>query len=51
MAVQFRSEFYNLFNHANLFVRGDEADISSSSFVPAFLSGRRHIQLALKLTF
>lgn len=49
--MQFRAEFYNIFNHANAFVRGNEVDISSTSFVPGFKSGRRHIQLALKLTF
>lgn len=49
--LQFRAEFYNLFNHPNLFIRGGEADISSSTYVPAFKSGRRNIQLALKLTF
>jgi hypothetical protein len=51
VSLQFRAEFYNVFNHANLFVRGDEADISTTSFVPAFFSGRRHVQLALKLIF
>jgi hypothetical protein len=48
--AQFRSEFYNLFNNSNLFVRSDEAEINTG-FVPAFRSGRRNIQLALKLLF
>ncbi len=50
VGLQFRAEFYNLFNTSNLFVPGT-VDIGSTSFVPAFRSGRRHIQLALKLTF
>jgi Carboxypeptidase regulatory-like domain/TonB dependent receptor len=48
--LQFRSEFYNFFNNSNLFIRGDEAEISTG-FVPAFRSGRRAIQLALKFIF
>jgi hypothetical protein len=50
-SLQFRSEFYNIFNHANLFVNGSEADISQSEFVTASKSGRRNVQLALKLIF
>ena len=48
--IQFRSEFYNFFNNSNLFIRGDEAEINTG-FVPAFRSGRRNIQFALKLLF
>jgi len=51
VSLQLRGEFYNVFNHPNLYVSGAEADISSSSFVPAFRSGRRQIQLAAKLVF
>jgi hypothetical protein len=47
---QIRGEFYNVFNHANLFVPGG-VDISSTNFVPAFKSGRRIIQLGAKFTF
>ncbi len=50
MGIQFRAELFNLFNHANLFVPSN-VDISSTNFVPAFRDGRRHIQLAVKLTF
>jgi outer membrane receptor protein involved in Fe transport len=49
--LQFRSEFYNILNHANLFVNGSEADISSSNFVTAHKDGRRDIQLAVKFIF
>jgi carboxypeptidase family protein/TonB-dependent receptor-like protein len=48
--LQFRSEFYNFFNNSNLFIRGNEAEINTG-FVPAFRSGRRAIQLALKFIF
>ncbi len=59
--LQFRAEFFNLFNHSNLYFIGAEADISQSSFVPArrgvFVGPngdtqeRRSIQLALKFVF
>jgi hypothetical protein len=50
-SLQLRSEFYNLLNHANTFIRYGEADVSSSSFVPAYRDGRRNIQLAAKFIF
>ncbi len=50
-SLQFRAEFYNIFNHANAFVRGEETDISSVNYIPTFKSGRRNIQLALKFIF
>lgn len=49
--LQFRSEFYNLVNHANLFVQGAAADISGTNFIPASRSGRRFIQFAMKFIF
>lgn len=49
--LQLRGEFYNAFNHANLFVSGGETDISSINYVPAFREGRRNIQLAAKFIF
>jgi len=54
--LQFRGEFYNLLNHANLYVYGESADISSQPYVPAArgvsASGdRRNIQFALRLMF
>ncbi len=50
-SLEFRSEFYNLFNHANLYARGSSADISSQFYVPAYYDGRRNIQFALKFLF
>jgi hypothetical protein len=50
MKIQFRSEFFNIFNHTNL--QAANSDVASSSFgtirstFPA-----RQIQFALKLTF
>ena len=49
--LQFRAEVYNLFNHANLFLNGSSADLSSSTFVEGFRVGRRNVQLALKYIF
>ena len=57
--LQFRSEFYNLFNHANLYTQTGDNDIGSGF---TFLDARygltaigakdlRTIQLALRLTF
>ena len=61
--LQLRLEAYNLFNHANLFVSGGEAEIQTGApvdadgnfigggFVPASFFGRRNIQIAAKLIF
>lgn len=49
-SVQFRGEFFNVFNNANLFVP-NAVDLGTTGVVPAFKSGRRHIQLALKFLF
>ncbi|HEX4950754.1 MAG TPA: TonB-dependent receptor, partial [Blastocatellia bacterium] len=51
MALQLRAELYNVFNHANLYIIGVEADVSSSKIVPARRLGRRNLQLAAKFTF
>ena len=49
-SMQLRGEFYNLFNHANLYIRGSEAEVGTG-FVPAYRDGRRNVQLALKFIF
>ncbi len=58
--LQFRAEFYNLFNHSNLYLLANEADVSALNFVPASRGitantlippERRNVQLALKLIF
>lgn len=49
--LQFRGEFYNIFNHPNLFIERAETDLSGATYIPAFRDGRRNIQLALKFTF
>jgi hypothetical protein len=55
--LQFRGEFYNLFNHANMYVEGSNADVSSTSFIPGCKActgtylDRRNVQLAAKLLF
>ncbi len=59
MSLQFRSEFFNLFNHANLFIRpGTNQFTGAASTVvgargvrPDDTKERRNIQLALRLTF
>jgi hypothetical protein len=59
---QFRAEFYNLFNHPNLYVNGGSVDVNAASFtssttdqfVPEVTAGfhdNREIVLALKLIF
>lgn len=50
-SLQFRSEFYNLLNHANMFANGGSADISSQLYVPGYKDGRRNVQFALKFLF
>jgi outer membrane receptor protein involved in Fe transport len=49
--MQFRAEFYNVFNHANLLVDTANVDVSSTDRVTAFRQGRRQVQLALKFIF
>lgn len=61
MKLQFRAEFYNLFNHPNLYVNGGSSDVSTLSFtetsgtqvpaVTASFKDNRQIVLALKLLF
>jgi hypothetical protein len=60
--LQLRLEAFNVFNHANLFVSGGEAEINTGAttdsngnpvggFVPANFFGRRNIQIAGKIIF
>ena len=59
--LQFRAEFYNLFNHPNLYVNGGTNDVNVSSFnrsdgqtvtgVTARFKDSRQIVVALKLLF
>jgi Carboxypeptidase regulatory-like domain/TonB dependent receptor len=59
MALQFRSEFFNLFNHSNLFVNtgtnvfteGNTSVTGKRGLPPGGGKERRNIQLALRLTF
>ncbi len=50
-SLQLRAELYNAFNRSELFVPGNAIDVSSTTYVPAFRSGRRQLQLAIKLLF
>lgn len=59
--LQFRAEFYNLFNHPNLYVNASSTDVSTNSFtvadgllvpgVTASFQDNRQIVLAFKLIF
>lgn len=61
--LQLRLETYNLFNHANLFVRQDGVDMSASTRILAFRGGtgpgdgamqgdgQRRIQLGIRFDF
>jgi hypothetical protein len=55
--LQLRGESYNIFNHANLYVVGTAADVSSSAYIPACrgctgtVTDRRNLQLAAKIIF
>jgi outer membrane receptor protein involved in Fe transport len=50
-AVQFRVEAYNLFNHANMYTRATDADVSSFDSIHGYKDGNRRIQLGLKYEF
>jgi hypothetical protein len=60
--LQLRLEAFNVFNHANLFISGGEAEINTGAttdqngntvggYVPANFFGRRNIQIAAKIVF
>jgi hypothetical protein len=61
MKLQFRAEFYNLFNHPNLYVNGPTTDVNAQPFSPrvgqsipgvtASFHDNRQIVLALKFFF
>jgi hypothetical protein len=59
MNLQFRSEFFNFFNHSNLFVNpgtnqftgADSSVTANKGLFPSGGKERRNIQLALRLTF
>jgi hypothetical protein len=59
MNLQFRSEFFNFFNHSNVFVNpgsnlftgGDSSVTANKGILPGGGKERRNIQLALRLTF
>jgi hypothetical protein len=48
--IQLRGEFYNVFNHANLFVDGGTAEVNEG-LIRGFKDGRRNVQLAVKFIF
>jgi hypothetical protein len=57
VSLQLRGEAFNLFNHANLYVVGNSADMAAGNVVQACYGctgstyDRRHLQLAAKLIF
>jgi hypothetical protein len=57
MRIDFRAEFFNLFNHAQFFLPGDSTGMqnvdSTSSFgvITQTVNNPRLIQFALKLAF
>ena len=50
-AAQVRFEVYNLFNHANMYVRADAADLASTDMITGYKDGNRAIQLGFKFEF
>jgi hypothetical protein len=55
-AAQFRFEAYNLFDHANMYVHADSADVSNATpgqpyYVTGFKDGNRRMQLGFKFEF
>ena len=51
LKIQLRGEMYNIFNHANLYVEAENADVASTSYIPAEKLGHRDVQLAAKFIF
>lgn len=48
--LQLRGEFYNVLNHANMFVNGGDAEVEGP-YLDSFKQGRRTVQLAIRLDF
>jgi hypothetical protein len=50
-AVQIRFEAFNLLNHANMYVRSDNTDISGTSMITGYEDDYRRMQLGVKFEF
>jgi outer membrane receptor protein involved in Fe transport len=50
-AAQFRLDVFNLFNHANMLVHTENADVSSFSSITGYKSGNRRAQIGFKFEF
>jgi len=50
-AVMTRLEMYNVFNHHNMYLHGDTADIGSGTAVTGFQDDFRRMQVAVKFEF
>jgi hypothetical protein len=48
--LQFPSELYNAFNHANLCLNGGDAEVEGP-YLDAYENGHRTVQLVLRLVF
>jgi hypothetical protein len=51
MRLDFRAEFFNLFNHPQFFQPGSNVDSSDFGQITATVNNPRLIQFALKLSF
>ena len=50
-AVQVRFEAFNVFNHYNMYVHTDDADISGTSLIKGYQDDFRRMQLGVKFEF
>ena len=51
LTMQFRSEFFNIFNHTNYGTPGNNVQSSSLGVITGAVGSGRQIQFALKLLF
>jgi len=49
--LSIRGEFFNFFNHPNLYTNVGDADVSSIDYTSASFSGRRQVRLGARLSF
>ena len=49
--IEFRSEFFNIFNHPNLGLPGNQVDVPGGAAITNTAADNRELEFAVKYTF